>query len=152
MLGKEFTVGGIFVDGGLSVIPKDSNQQPLVVTKSFRKGQKWKSPNCLENNLQVIRPAWELVSIEGDDKKKSLMFNKRIQPEQKKEYENPQEFKRIMTELDISQEAIIDMIRDMFLNVFKVSILKKLLAADKIEFIIDEQWMYLKHENKAYRV
>ena len=133
--------------------------QPLTVAKTLRRGQVWKDPSRFKHYKEMMFHddiSWKLVNItDMDDDIKRLNF---IKKDDKNRYKNcdvpehTQAYKDLILKLDMNKGVLKKVIQELLLNVFTPEMLIRLLDTERIEFIVDSDWMYLKCGDIAYRV
>lgn len=145
------------LDVKLEVEPKVRKR--ISVAKSFRRGQIWNDFDYKEvleiNDLVETIKRWKLTDIENiSNKIKKITFKKVKEKEKKKVEEKGEnkEHKKLLLNLNLYKENLALITRDMLLNVFLLKDLNKLLEEDKIEFIKDDMFIYLKVGNTACRI
>jgi hypothetical protein len=114
-----------------------------------RKGQKWFSNDVKDNEI-----IWLLDKIERNGKEMELTFIP--EPEdgevQTKKEKLDQMTKDFVKSMKLNKIELEDIAFKILRHVFTTRQLNKILASDDVEFIMDENWAYIKVDNKAYRV
>ena len=168
MLGEKFKVPGplFFLQEEIALmeggdLPRTS-LQPITVAKSIKRNQiwadpiAWRGPMASEIDANVHGPrSWKIKSIKETDDGMILKFvlHEEWVLDENGEHTPPGEaYKTVLQELDLSEDKLKGLIREMLINLFPIKVMRELLELDNIEFIMDDYWMYLKAGNTAYRV
>jgi hypothetical protein len=169
MLGNKFLIDGVLGSfGGVSVFAQEHKRllQPITVIPgkngkpgSLRTGTVWRDPVTWKGLLGDMElqehglRTWKLIRIADTEllngnKGKRLSF--KLQEQQKMPGVNA--YKELLEKLDMSEPTLSIMIKELLAKVFPADALQKLLLEDRLEFILDEFFMYLKAGDSAYRV
>ena len=160
MFGDEYEIEDVVLKVNNAIVLADVLkiiQQPITVTENIRKGQLWRDPiewrgglaSNVEFDIHGFRQ-WRITSIKDEEDHKIIKF-KMIEPE-KLEEKKSAKYKELLQSIDLSEEHLKQMIKEMLINVFTKATLEKLLTEERIEFILDKYWIYIKAGKTAYRV
>jgi len=138
--------------------------QPISVTSSFRKGQIWKNSSDededkwvrTENGKSLTTRRHILTKVDKKDENILILeFNQDSKPIitlKNIQIEEDKAFKELVCELNLSKSKLLNLIKTMLVNTFLPETLEIMLHEEKIDFVMDNLWIYLKAEGKAYRV
>jgi hypothetical protein len=152
--GTEYEVPSIIgTIGNVSAVHDSSFDQLVTVASSIRKGTKWHDVSWWRKDWEVFmdRPEWKVVRVERfKDGRKRMHFQPILKPG--KQSPDPQKVASLIEELKLTDENLKGMLRSMLSNVFVEKTLRKLLECDDMEFLMDQEWIYLRAGKTAYRV
>lgn len=132
--------------------------QKISVTKSIRKGQywrnmfNWREDVFSEEVLNLRFKVDEVKKVGSDEKHVVFLVEEGDLRTKDKKFKENQSVAEVLKELDLTDEKLLPMLRNMLHHVFTKELLEQLLQAKDMEFILDDVWMYLRADEKAWRV
>jgi len=151
--GNKYHIKGILhsADGVLKV---SNISQPISVTDKIKKGQRWYLLSKHNLDFVGIVPRCKLSKIEEVDKNTKVLYFKKYETKKvvKIEESKKNAFKKLLNASNLNKNNFEMLIRKMFSKVFILKDTKKILESDRVEFISDGSWIYLKCGDIAYRV
>jgi hypothetical protein len=158
--GTEYDIDSLLFEmDGVVATAKPIMEQRIVTANRLTKGSNWRDSRWLLRDWDGDMPDWTLVSIENIDKNhKRVHFQPDMEkiwktsPSKKDSEVNPEEFASVVKELGLTDERLKSLLKDMLLNLFLPKTLKKIERSDQVEFIMDKHWMYLRVDDRGYRV
>lgn len=157
MTGEAFVLQDCVEIRNPGIIALGSEEQLISPTRSIRKGQVWFGPQkavggeMLADNISLFQFKIAKIVKTGEGIQE-LWVEHYLEDTAKKVSDENAAYKQLILDLDLHQEKLRGIIKQMLVNCFKEGTLKELLAADRIEFIIDDLWLYLRCGEKAFRV
>ena len=148
LVGRERNSFGFFKN---NTIP----QLLSVTSHDFNEGQKWFMKDAdKSSNFYSISMPYKIKQVTGNESEKTIIFKKSIKDIEKNKVDvESDSYKKTLENLKLSKPIIKEnLLPKILLHVFPEQILNELLNADRIEFICDDIWFYLKCNNKAYRI
>ena len=138
----------IDIDDILINIESSVEQGISVVHGEIKKGQKW-----FTNNKEDGYVVWLLNKIEKNDKDMKLIFIPHPKEEKIKDKEKlNQHTKDFIKSMNLNKIELEDVVYKILKHVFTTRQLNKMLISDDVEFIMDNNWAYIRVNDKAYRV
>ena len=151
--GNFFKISGVLQDNNNSVVNTGAIKQKLCVTQDFKKSRKWKLIDIDVDKYFELARLFNIESVEDiDDKTKKIIFKPYKEKIKDNENPPPMKYKEVLQELDLYSENLKTMIEQILVKVFLIQDLKKLEKADDIQFIMDDEWVYLKCKDEAFRI
>jgi hypothetical protein len=159
--GEKYSIRNQVDLGGSITATAAKFQTHLTVAGSFRRGTKWLGPRALDRNYyngeEVFDKPGDNWILRSNKKNPDGTIQLGFDIEDPEKYDDQgdlkvEEYKKQIMGLNLSEEKLIKLIKQMIFNVFTLEHMKKLLASDDIEFVIGDAWFYLRKDNIAYRV
>lgn len=157
MFGKEYVVPSFMGEiGNLLAVHPGRLDQRISVAKNLHVNTKWLDSLKFSHDVTeefLNRPDWLLVRVEKLDSSHQRLHFQPIMPKVKDApVPDPVAFSQLVQDIGLSDDKLKIIVERLLLMVFLPKTLKKLLAEERLEFIMDQSWMYLKAGNTAYRV
>ena len=156
--GTKYDVPSIIgsVGGVQAMFHSGDMEQKLTVAKSLRKGSIWLDALLWNKEAPYVfmeRPEWKISEVEklGQGHKR-VHFQPLMKTRPDEEPVEPQSFANLVKEIGLTDEKLKKILESMLVNVFIPKTLKKLEKSEYLEFVMDEEWIYLRCGDIAYRV
>ena len=134
----------------LITIGGTAEQLISVVHGKVRKGQHW-----LLNQKAARHFVWLLEKVERGEKEMTLTFSideNNVDEKKTKEEKLDQMTKDFIKSMKLNKLELEQVVYKILRHVFTSRQLNKILQSDDVEFIMDNNWAYLRVDDKAYRV
>jgi hypothetical protein len=151
--GNKYEIVGVWHAAGYDCI-HGKPEQDIIVTNGFRKGTLWLPPTelLLPNVMYSFDFTFRLINISCPEKKKiRLIFKSESFPAPKDDELAKEKIKALLQELNLRDDSMRKLVKDMLSVLFTHKQLHKLLKSDRLEFIKDRIWIYIKAGGIAYR-